>query len=739
MVMDKEVQNQKDVVNILLVDDKPTNLVALESFLKDDDYNLISATSGAEALENLLKEKEFALILTDVMMPYMDGYEFAQQVKKLENFKDIPIIFLTAMSSEFSDILRGYEVGGVDYLQKPLAPEVVKAKVAVFAELFRQKRLIKRQALQLVESQRKQEELRTAELKRITKMEREQILKDISERKHAEERLKALNEELERRVEERTAEVRRTETQLRLITDAMPIIVAEMDTQQRCLFINKEGQEWLLQTPGEVLGLELQAIVGEDRYTRIKPHLTAVLAGRQVDSEWVMTRNNKIQVLSVNYIPEFDHGGHVNGFIIVAADITQHKEAEEELKRAKKAADDANAAKSAFLANMSHEIRTPLGVVLGFSELLSNESLPASVRNDYVNAIRRNGDLLSTIISDILDLSKVEAGKFDIEMEETPLGEILSDISTTLGPQAAEKGLLLEIRTEGPVPPSIKTDPLRLRQVLTNIVGNAVKFTEKGHVKVVAKQILAPNGATKLAFEVIDSGPGINEDKIAKLFRPFTQADASTKRKYGGTGLGLVLSKRLANLLGGDVVVNQSIPGKGSIFMITIDGGSAYNSTVVEYVRPQDRTESPQRRDGNGFAQLRLEGVKVLLVEDALDNRLLVSRILSVAGAKVETASNGKEAVEKAQENSGYDVILMDLQMPIMDGYEAVASLRKDGYGKPVVALTAHALKEERERCLASGFNDHIQKPINRSALIGCVARYGLKVLSTGSKSSISN
>jgi PAS domain S-box-containing protein len=724
--MDKAVD--KEVVNILLVDDKPSNLVALESFLGEAGYNLITATSGAQALEFLLQEKEFALILTDVMMPQMDGFEFAEQVKKLAEFRDIPIIFLTAMSSEFRDILRGYAVGGVDYLQKPLAPEVVKAKVAVFAELFRQKRLIKRQALQLLESERKQEELRIAELKRIARTEREQIIKDIAERKHSEERLRALNEELERRVEERTADVRRTEMQLRLITDAMPIIVAEMDLEERCTFINNAGQEWLAHNQGEALGCELKQIVGDDRYARIKPYISAAVNGRQVTSEWVLSRDGKIRVLNVNYIPEYDGGGQVSGFILVAADITQHKEAEEELKRAKKNADDANAAKSAFLANMSHEIRTPLGVVLGFSELLSNENLPPTVRCDYVNAIKRNGDLLSTIISDILDLSKVEAGKFDIEMEDAPLSEILADISTTLGPAAKEKGLSLEVKTEGLVPRTIKTDPLRLRQVLTNIVGNAVKFTEHGFVRVTAKYGFSSSGPSRMSFEVSDSGPGICQDKITKLFRPFTQADASTKRKYGGTGLGLVLSKRLANLLGGDVIVTESIPGQGSTFLITIDPGAAFNG-VVEYLRPHERApQTTQAADAAAAAAVknRLDGLKVLLVEDALDNRLLVSRILSVAGANVDTASNGKEAVEKAKDLT-FDIVLMDLQMPIMDGYEATAMLRGDGYQKPIIALTAHALKEERERCLANGFNDHVQKPINRNALIGCVALYGRK------------
>jgi PAS domain S-box-containing protein len=720
--MDK-VTMEKEFVNILIVDDKASNLVALESFLRSDEYNLVTATSGALALEYLLKIKDFALILTDVMMPCMDGFQLVEQVKKFDELKDIPVIFLTAMSSEMDDILRGYEVGGVDYLQKPLVPEVVKAKVNVFAELFRQKQLIKKQAQALRDSERKQEEQRIAEIKRMAWIERQQTIKDIAERKHSEERLKVLNEELERRVEERTADVRRTERQLRLIADAMPIIVLEIDKDQKCSFINNAGQEWLLAGTGNVVGRSLRELVGDERYARIKPYVNSVLTGRQVTSEWVMTRD-KIHVLNVNYIPEFDQLGRVNGFLLVATDITKHKEAEDELKRAKKSADDASAAKSEFLANMSHEIRTPLGVVLGFSELLSSDQLPGTVREEYVEAIKRNGDLLSTIISDILDLSKVEAGKVEIEAEDVMILDILNDISTILGPQAEEKGLQLIVEAEESIPKTIKTDALRLRQVLINIVGNAVKFTEAGEVRVYAKYVTQKQGKGQISISVSDTGPGIGEEKVNKLFKLFTQADASTKRKYGGTGLGLVLAKKLAHLLGGDVVLSSSEVGKGSVFTITIDTGIVPQQKVEREGATKAVPMIGTKTESNQHT--RLDGVKILLVEDGLDNRVLVGRILSVAGAEVDTASNGKEALDKVNDKN-YDILLMDLQMPVMDGYEATSTLRQGGYSKPIIALTAHALKEERQRCLVSGFDDHVRKPIDRSALINCIAHHSQK------------
>ncbi len=393
---------------------------------------------------------------------------------------------------------------------------------------------------------------------------------------------------------------------------------------------------------------------------------------------------------------------------------------EGELKQAKEAAEAASDAKSTFLANMSHEIRTPLGAVLGFSELLATSELSQKEKTECVDAIKRNSHLLSSIINDILDLSKVEAGKLNVEMVAVPFGEIITDVKTLLNLEATGKGIQLTLASEDIIPIFIKTDPIRLRQILINVIGNAIKFTERGSVDVRVK--LVPNsraGRNLLTFVVKDTGSGISTDQAQKLFSPFSQADSSTTRRFGGTGLGLVLSKKLALALGGDVVLAESELGRGSTFIVSIDPGTPdtvlFNNFDKDNLIPRTKIEKP-------IGHLNLS---VLLVEDSPDNQVLITRHLRGAGAKVETASNGREGYEKATEGN-FDLVLMDLQMPEMDGYEATRKLRGQGYQKPIIALTAYAMKDDRIKCLANGFNDHISKPIDRHSLLKAISEYSL-------------
>ncbi len=395
-----------------------------------------------------------------------------------------------------------------------------------------------------------------------------------------------------------------------------------------------------------------------------------------------------------------------------AEDLSQR---EKELKLAKELAESANAAKTAFLANMSHEIRTPLGVVLGFSEVLTSSDLTEEEKINCVEAIKRNGNLLSNIINDILDLSKVEAGKMDVEKIDIPFDEVVKDISTLLNLEATEKGIKLTLTSEDIIPRFIRTDPLRLRQVILNIVGNAIKFTDRGSVDIRIK-LLKDKNQLKLAFVVKDTGRGISEEQKTRLFSPFSQADSSTTRRYGGTGLGLILSRKLAQALGGDVVLTESQLGEGSTFTITVDAGSP-EKIIFQNFESGVRTTRPEKPYIGSLS------LKILLVEDSLDNQVLISRHLKNAGAIVETASSGKDALKKAEEKS-FDLILMDLQMPVMDGYEVAKRLRENGYSKPIIALTAHAMREDRIRCLANGFNDHLSKPIDRDSLLRAISYY---------------
>ncbi len=425
-------------------------------------------------------------------------------------------------------------------------------------------------------------------------------------------------------------------------------------------------------------------------------------------------------------------------FSAIIRDITERKveegkrqQIEETLRRAKETAEAASRAKSAFLANTSHEIRTPLGAVLGFAELLANGDTTEAERERYGEAIRRNGQLLSKVINDILDLSKIEAGRLSLERVPVPLHEVLSELDTLLSLKASEKGLRLIVSTAPDLPERVWTDPLRLRQVLLNVVGNAIKFTERGSVAIRVGIQERQGRREALAFTVSDTGRGITADQARTLFEPFTQADPSTTRKFGGTGLGLALSQRLAEALGGTIELVHSTPDEGSTFRITVDPGpvvtktgSLHHGPPVKAPKPvPGSTETLAAAPSTPASAIKLHGLRVLVAEDAADNRFLIDRLLKLAGAEVSMAVNGREAVEKA-ESGTYDVVLMDLQMPEMDGYEATSTLRSHGYLKPILALTAHALKDEKQRCLESGFDGHLSKPIDRLLLLTSLSHY---------------
>lgn len=380
----------------------------------------------------------------------------------------------------------------------------------------------------------------------------------------------------------------------------------------------------------------------------------------------------------------------------------------------------ATEAKSLFLANMSHEIRTPLAAILGYSELLREPDLSSDEKSEFIETINRNGRELTRIIDDILDLSKVEAGSLTIEKIKISLPDLLTDITTSLSIKAKENSLSFVVESMGQIPETILTDPTRLRQILLNIVGNALKFTRIGSVTMKIKLLPVESDSWRLAFIIEDTGCGISSAGQSKLFNHFSQADSSTTRKFGGTGLGLILSRNLARALGGDIVLQSSVVDKGSIFVVTIDCGRIDKSSLfLEWTGHKKKAITAPAL----LAKQYLEGIRVLLAEDAPDNRILITRILTNSGAAVDVAENGIVAIEKANE-APYDLILMDIQMPLLDGHSAAKYLRAQGYQRPIIALTAHALTEEREKSETTGFNEHLTKPIDMKHLIETVARF---------------
>ena len=396
-----------------------------------------------------------------------------------------------------------------------------------------------------------------------------------------------------------------------------------------------------------------------------------------------------------------------------ALELARRARMEIDLRAARDAADSANRAKSAFLANLSHEIRTPLSAILGFSEILKTDDLSAQDRRQYLSTIERNGQELMILINDVLDLSKIESGHQKPEIIITNTRQLLAEIEKTLGLKAQLRNNNLVFETSPDFPHFVLTDPMRLRHILINIIGNAIKFTQSGSITVTSTGRKIDENARyfDLSFAVTDTGSGISPQGIENLFYPFMQADSSTTRNYGGTGLGLTLSRRFAQSLGGDVVLKATKISGGSTFVATIRAEGTLDKTLETGKCPILLAEDKP------IEAAPLADLKFLLVEDTVDNQVLIRKILEVAGADVDLANDGLEALEKCGLHD-YDAVLMDVQMPKMDGYQATDLLRKRGFQKPIIALTAHAFSDESAKSFAAGCTMHLSKPIDRKNLI---------------------
>jgi len=415
----------------------------------------------------------------------------------------------------------------------------------------------------------------------------------------------------------------------------------------------------------------------------------------------------------VNCSPVLGAGGSYGGVLISLDDVTTLEEHKVELSAAKERAEAADRAKSEFLANMSHEIRTPMNAILGFTEVLKRGwGKGEADRQKYLETIRSSGEHLLHLINDVLDLSKIESGRLEVERIRFAPHRVLQEVVQVLAVKAEERGIALELRADGPIPATVQSDPTRLRQIATNLVSNAIKFTERGGVKVVMG--LQGEGAdARLRLAVSDSGIGVRPESLESIFDPFVQADNSVTRRFGGTGLGLAISRRFARLMGGDIVAT-SAPGQGSTFTVTLDPGPLDG---VALLAPEEALAAGGEGEAQAAQGWELPPARILVVDDGDENRELLRLVLEEAGLAVEGAENGRTGVEKAQ-RGGFDVILMDMQMPVMDGYTATSTLRRQGYEAPIVALTANAMKGFERECLDAGCTRYLTKPVDIDVLL---------------------
>ena len=497
------------------------------------------------------------------------------------------------------------------------------------------------------------------------------------------------------------------------------------------LILDKRGHVMLANSKfGSLVGVEAERLTGRNvsefdwdltaEENRL-PWEIAIETNAPVTDALIQTTDaeNHQRTFIVSAAPVMGQNNQSRGSIVTFDDITALEENKRELIAARKAADDANEAKSNFLSRMSHEIRTPMNAIIGYTDILRQGVQSQDDQVRYLSTIQTSGEHLLALINDILDLSKVEAGQMSIERRQFHLVPLVTQVIDTLIVKSAEKDLFLAFEVYGKIPHVIETDETRLRQVLINIIGNAIKFTETGGVRLLGRTVEA-NNKTMLQFDVIDTGIGIPEKALKTIFDPFSQADSSVTRRFGGTGLGLAISKQLSEAMGGRITATSE-QGVGTTFSITIDPGKIVDD--VRWITNETLHEEKKILPTENKVELRFDGSHVLIVDDAKANRDLAAIMVKRLGLTCDMANNGFEALERIAENQ-YDIVLMDMNMPVMDGLTATKHIRETGLEIPVVALTAMVIPEEKKKCLDGGCDSFLAKPIRHEALVNVLSEF---------------
>ena len=692
--------------DILLVDDRPENLLALEALLANHPGKLVKAQSGQDALRRLL-EQDFAAILMDVQMPGMDGFETAQYVRKRERSRHTPIIFITAFDRSEAVVAKGYSVGAVDFLFKPIVPQVLQAKVAAFVELFRKTEEVKRQSRELMLAQAREAEQRLAQERRA--WEADQLRAEVDREKRRAEELAQL-ERHRRRSEERFRSLVTATSQIVWVANAEGEFAERQEAWAAFTgqpFEEHRDLRWL------------DAVHPDERAQSSSLWTRAVRTRSVFRIEHRLRRHDGAYVpMSVRAVPVLEPDGAVREWIGAHADITERRRVQEELVRAKEAAEVADRAKSQFLANMSHELRTPLNAVIGYSEMLQEVCEERGLTNllPELGRIHTAGKHLLALVNDVLDLSKIEAGRMELFLETFDIATTVDEVAATVQPLLEKNGNTLEVRCDPDIG-LMHADVTKVRQAMFNLLSNAAKFTRNGSIVVdVTKHPDRRSERVRLA--VSDTGIGMSPEQVGRLFQPFTQADASTTREYGGTGLGLSITRRFCQMMGGDVSVT-SMPGKGSTFVVELPvrvvdpvgrNGEAHPHHLA---LPEPRPAQP------------CDGATVLVVDDDADARELTRNLLAREGYRVVTAADGAEGLRLARELRPL-AITLDVLMPQMDGWAVLSSLKGDEElaSIPVIMVT---MTGDRQLGYALGAADFLTKPIERERLVSVLRRFACR------------
>ncbi|HEY8747142.1 MAG TPA: response regulator [Tepidisphaeraceae bacterium] len=685
--------------NILLVDDKPDKLLALEVVLSDLDVNLVRASSGREALRYLLRD-EFAVILLDVNMPSMDGFETAALIRQRRSSRDTPIIFITAFADEMH-MARGYSVGAVDYILAPVIPEILRTKVRVLVDLYRQRQQLEVQA----ELQRR----RAGQLQRLAAAS---LAINSSRSLHG--LLKTVADSARDAIGAHQA-----------ITLFLPASAARTPKSEAVGSFSDKYAQWR----DRPLRLDVCA---ETQVARSPVAVRLTQAQLERHPDWEIVRDLEVPPIhGMMAAPLVSAGSRSLGLIYVSdkeqGEFTEDDEAiltqlaqmasiaiENTLYAEER---ESNRLKDEFLATLSHELRTPLNAILGWTQMLRTGPAAAADIAHGLEVIERNVKAQSRLIEDLLDVSRITTGKLRLTVRKMELASVIRGAIDSARPAAEARRIALD----GEIPDdtgSILGDPDRIQQVVWNLLSNAIKFTPAGGR--VTASVQRKGG--RIEIRVADTGKGIEPTFLPYVFDRFRQADSSTTRSHGGLGLGLAIVRHLVELHGGTVSADSEGHGRGSVFTVDLPERTVAEPGPLHAPRPQNGEHLPM--PGSEVA-IDLKGLRILAVDDEPDARELIRHVLSRTGANVEVAASAQEALESIDRQMP-DILVSDIGMPEADGYSLIREVRKidpdRGGNMPAIALTAYVREEDRAKMLAAGFTAHVPKPVEPAELIRVIS-----------------